>query len=736
MCKTVKFSEETKFEIHDEDEQLGDSVIMKKRFLAGLMALCMTAGLSECSLQVVQASQVRVEESAQMLANALAGLEDGTYVSGEALVSLQAAAKTPLIKEGVYQYDSHINVADVYEFDTSQQTGKTQYIVRLTSDVYSTEELMREALKQYQVDGIGANHYVELLKSDPYAEKQWYLNGSGVESKGVRLAKQNVTTKETPVIAVLDTGIAYEHPDLQDSLWVNPCPDELPGTYGYDFGENDADPLDCDGHGTHVAGIAAASQKNGIGISGMADAKIMALKISKDEQTTIAESASIAAFEYVYQAMECGVNVKAVNCSWGGDRDTNGILSKAIAAVGKKGALSVFAAGNDSKNWDHVSGVLSTPYDLDLDYVVIVGASNEQDEACFFSDYGESSVDIFAPGVNVLSTYHENLFFPAIYSQKQRQDMVLYYNRFSKDAENILPAGQSWNMFYTAEELGIPTEYEVDVKTVKDATNSYLEIQVTRGANTVSNSETAGSIYVDVTGLHLDQQATYYVSYLDGAGKKNEMAWQAGMLSSTSQETRFVNKDGRTYMRIVGLQIDEKARGKAIELYLDDIAISAANLQESDFGAYAYMEGTSMAAPVVSGALATLAAANPDASAKQLRKMLLKCVRKTEDLSDKCITGGILDAAKIKTFVSGLKLNKSSASLRAGKSLTLKVSVSPTGATNKKVTWKSSNKKYATVSSKGVVTAKKAGIGHTVKITATAADGSGKKVVCKIKIKK
>ncbi|MBO5103968.1 MAG: Ig domain-containing protein, partial [Ruminococcus sp.] len=88
------------------------------------------------------------------------------------------------------------------------------------------------------------------------------------------------------------------------------------------------------------------------------------------------------------------------------------------------------------------------------------------------------------------------------------------------------------------------------------------------------------------------------------------------------------------------------------------------------------------------------------------------------------------------TFVSGLKLNKSSASLRAGKSLTLKVTVLPTGATNKKVTWKSSNKKYATVNSKGVVTAKKAGIGHTVKITATAADGSGKKVVCKIKIKK
>ena len=96
----------------------------------------------------------------------------------------------------------------------------------------------------------------------------------------------------------------------------------------------------------------------------------------------------------------------------------------------------------------------------------------------------------------------------------------------------------------------------------------------------------------------------------------------------------------------------------------------------------------------------------------------------------------MVDASKFITLSTKVTLNKTSATLSYGKTLTLKAKVSPSYVTNSKVTWKSSNTKYATVNSKGVVKGKKAGIGHTVKITATAADGSGKKAVCKIKLKK
>ena len=92
--------------------------------------------------------------------------------------------------------------------------------------------------------------------------------------------------------------------------------------------------------------------------------------------------------------------------------------------------------------------------------------------------------------------------------------------------------------------------------------------------------------------------------------------------------------------------------------------------------------------------------------------------------------------SKMKTWATKVSLNKTSATLRYGKTLTLKAKVSPSYATSTKVTWKCSNTKYATVNSKGVVKAKKAGIGHTVTVTATASDGSKQKASCRIKLKK
>lgn len=205
---------------------------------------------------------------------------------------------------------------------------------------------------------------------------------------------------------------------------------------------------------------------------------------------------------------------------------------------------------------------------------------------------------------------------------------------------------------------------------------------------------------------------------------------------STPQQSRFVEKDGRTYMRIVGLDISIQSLRQELLWYLDDIAISVADPDTKAFGAYTCLEGTSMAAPIVSGAVATLAAANPTLSAAQVRSLLMKSVRKVDSLSDKCKTGGVVDAAGFTTLATKVTLNKTSATLKYGKTLTLKAKVSPSDTSNAKVTWKSSNTKYATVNSKGVVKVKKAGIGHTVKITATTTDGSKKKAVCKIKLKK
>ena len=708
---------------------------MKQRFLAGALVAVFTVGAQAVPLQTVQAAQVRVEETSRLLENAMEDMEEGNYVEGEAIVSMEATDAVALAREGTYRFDAAVQVESVNAFGTDEESGKELYIVHLTSDKYTTEELMELALKQYYVDGVCANCYHQLCSVDPYQGGQWYLDGSGTQSEGIHFSQQSVTSKKTPVIAVLDTGVNYNHPDLAGSMWNNPYPDKLPGTCGYDFGDDDADPMDTNGHGTHVAGIAAAQSGNGIGITGVSTAKIMAIKTCSGDSGEMTEAAIVDAYGYVCAAIEAGVNVRAVNCSWGGTYDTNGVIGRAVEAVGELGALSVFAAGNDHINWDSVSSVKAVPYNMNSPYTVIVGASDEQDQAAFFSDYGAKSVDVFAPGTNILSTYKENFYLSDIYDSDQQKELSVYFNRFSDTSENLLVQGQTWKDFYTAQQLGIQTDYNVNVTSVKDEGNGYIKLAVSRNSwHQSAGSEIAGSIYVDVTELNLDQNATYYVAYKEGHISDGNIYWEDGNFVSSPDQSRFVNKDGRVYMRIVGLTIP--AAGWEHTLYLDDIAISVPNPDPEDFGAYVHYSGTSMSAPVVSAAVATLAAANPTLSAESLRSLLLKSVRKVSGLSGKCVTGGIIDASKFVTLATKVTLNKTSATLKYGKTLTLKAKVSPTYVTSTKVTWKSSNTKYATVSSKGVVKVKKAGIGHTVKITATTTDGTKKKAVCTVKLKK
>lgn len=710
---------------------------MKQRILAGVLLAALAVSAEAPQLLQVKAAQVRVEEASGLLAAAVDDMEEGSYAEGEAIISLEASSATALTKEGTYRFDPDVRIETVSDFGTDEETGKENYIVHLTSDKYTTEELMELALSQYYVDGVSANNYRKICAADPYADAQWYLDGSGVQSQGIRLANKNVTEKGTPVIAVIDTGADYTHPDLADSMWINPYPGTLEGTYGYDFGDGDADPMDKNGHGTHVSGIAAAKSDNGIGITGVSHAKIMALKTVSDNSTEMSDASIISAYEYIRDAIEAGVNVRAVNCSWGGSYDSNGMLARAIESVGKLGALSVFAAGNDHVNWDNVTKSKPTPYDLNSPYLVIVGASDESDGVAFFSDYGATSVDLFAPGNNILSTYTKNLYLPGVYDQATREKLSVYYNSFGDSSENILPQGQTWQNYYTARQIGVSTDYTVNITQETQAGNGYLKLVVCRNSFRLSaGSEIAGSVYVDVTDLNLDPNATYYVSFRNGEGNGDKVLWSDNNMVSSPGKSRFVTSGARTYMRIVGLDIPAQSTGKENIWYLDDFAISKADQDPQVFGAYTRMSGSSMAAPVVSAAVATLGAANPTLSAKGVRALLLKCVRKVSSLSGKCVTGGVLDASKFVTLSTKVTLNKTSATLRYGKTLTLKAKVSPTYVTNTKVTWKSSNTKYATVSSKGVVKVKKAGIGHTVKITATAADGTGKKAVCTIKLKK
>ncbi|MCC5841174.1 MAG: S8 family serine peptidase [Opitutales bacterium] len=207
-------------------------------------------------------------------------------------------------------------------------------------------------------------------------------------------------------VAVLDSGIRRTHPDLVDR--VRPRPGEIAGTgrdddgngfiddlFGWDFVDNNNDPDDIQGHGTHVAGIIGAAGNNSKGGSGVAwDVTLLTVRFL-DAQGRGATSDEIRALNY---ALASGVHI--VNASYG----TGGFSEAArarYAALGEAGIWVVAAAGNDAVDTRRFP---IYPAGFDLENILSVGATNATGEVAGFSNFGAETVDLFAPGAGLLST--------------------------------------------------------------------------------------------------------------------------------------------------------------------------------------------------------------------------------------------------------------------------------------------------------------------------------------------
>ncbi len=252
---------------------------------------------------------------------------------------------------------------------------------------------------------------------DPSFGKLWGLrntgsnepNGSaGVEGADVNALKAWDITKGSRAvrIAVIDTGVDYTHPDLKANMWVNTK--EIPGNgidddgngfiddvYGYDFANNDSNPMDGNGHGTHCSGTIGAVHDNKIGVAGvMSDVQIMAVKFLGDDGSGSLEGA-IKAIDYATM-----MNVDLMSNSWGGGGRSEALL-EAIKRASDKGIIFTAAAGNSSSNNDSSP---SYPASYDVPNMVAVAATTAQNGLASFSSFGRNSVHIAAPGHNILST--------------------------------------------------------------------------------------------------------------------------------------------------------------------------------------------------------------------------------------------------------------------------------------------------------------------------------------------
>lgn len=173
---------------------------------------------------------------------------------------------------------------------------------------------------------------------------------------------------------------------------------------GWDFADNDNDPLDTDGHGTHTAGTIGAIGNNGAGITGVNwKVSMMAIRIFDDSGNATTDANIATAIRY---SADNGAVVS--NNSWGGSLDSRAIYD-AIAYAGDKGQLFVVAAGNQGINNDS-SFARSYPASYDLPNVVAVAASGNTGRLSYFSNYGATMVDLAAPGENILSTLPGNRY--------------------------------------------------------------------------------------------------------------------------------------------------------------------------------------------------------------------------------------------------------------------------------------------------------------------------------------
>lgn len=267
-------------------------------------------------------------------------------------------------------------------------------------------------------------YYLDRRPDDSNYKYQWGIKNIGQQDNDGNTGEAGVdidvedtwdvtTGSNNVVVAVIDTGIDLKHKDLKNNIWINEK--ELNGkegvdddgngytddVNGYSFDESTSSPKDDHGHGTHCAGVIGAKGNDAIGIAGVNwKVKLMAVKfLSKDGRGTLD-----GALKSIVYAVDNGA--KILSNSWGGGAESQA-MKDAISYSLSKGALFVAAAGNNGSDTDLEPHF---PSSYDVGNVISVAAINNLGNLADFSNFGIKSVDIAAPGVNILSTLPTDIY--------------------------------------------------------------------------------------------------------------------------------------------------------------------------------------------------------------------------------------------------------------------------------------------------------------------------------------
>ena len=267
----------------------------------------------------------------------------------------------------------------------SEEEKKLYRLFKVQVDDNDLERVEAELNENPDIEFIEVHRHIEVHKpietkykpNDPMFKHQYSLQKIECEQAWKFSEGEGVT------VAVIDTGVDYNHNDVYSNIWSNN------GNYGYDFSKDNSNAYDENGHGSHVAGTIGAIANNGIGIVGVSPkVKIMPIKIFPEN-----------GLDSIVRALKCAVDngAKVLNNSWGFTQPnpSSPTLEAAVDYVYSKGGICVFAAGNEGDDTRYYSPA-------NYSKTITVGATDENDERPSFSNYG-NEVNIYAPGKNILS---------------------------------------------------------------------------------------------------------------------------------------------------------------------------------------------------------------------------------------------------------------------------------------------------------------------------------------------
>ena len=469
------------------------------------------------------------------------------------------------------------------------------------------------------------------------------------------------TGGEEIIIAVIDTGVAYSHPDLGENMWTNPGEDlwtdpndpttgngidddgngKADDSRGWDFVDWDNDPMDYHGHGTHVAGTIASTGNNGEGITGvMWKAGIMPLRIL-DAQGMGTISDAISAIQYATQE-----GARVINASWGTTYFSE-FLFLTIQFCWTKGVLVVAAAGNNDHDTDNSPFY---PASYDLPNVISVAATDQRDNLASFSNWGLETVDVAAPGVNIYSTW------PSWHS---------IGGSFPDDVES---GPGNWKTEGTTQWSIVDTEY-------KSPTHCWTD---SPGGNYGNNTDSwlilpsvdLSEKWMSRLTYNIRMETEIYRDFLfieasiDGISWTNIYGSGAGYTGSTGESFVKVGDDISAYdgksAVSIRFRLVADSQNTADGISIDDVDItSISHLYEED--AFQLLQGTSMAAPHVSGLAGLILAKYPTIQLDELRWRILNGADELAGLNGKVATGGRINAnnsLRLPVAPSGLSASK------------------------------------------------------------------------------